>query len=92
MPSSGEHGKPDTANEKYASKDQKHWLEYAIFVFVVLTAFGTVPAACYTRRQWLTADETMKRLIKTNVAIKTTVHECQNAAIMSSRGTSPSDE
>jgi hypothetical protein len=37
--------------------DPKHWLEYAIFFFVVATAIATAAAACYTRNQWLTAQE-----------------------------------
>jgi hypothetical protein len=39
------------------STDKKHPLDYLIFLFLVLTAVGTLAAACYTRSQWLTAQE-----------------------------------
>ncbi|MGP0089478.1 MAG: hypothetical protein ACLPKB_05900 [Xanthobacteraceae bacterium] len=52
---------PDAEDQTRKPQEDKHWLEYAIFVFVVLTAAGTIGAAYYARNQWLTADDTEKR-------------------------------
>jgi hypothetical protein len=39
--------------------DRKHWLEYAIALFVVATAIFTGIAAYYTREQWKTANQAL---------------------------------
>ena len=51
-------------NQHHASRESKHPLEYAIFFFVVLTAIATGIAACYTRNQWITADDAEKRQLR----------------------------
>ena len=59
MPSSGEDDQPAAnGNRQRAQANSKHWLEYAIFVFVIATAIATGAAAYYTRQQWLTAVDT----------------------------------
>jgi hypothetical protein len=51
------------------NRGRKHPLDYAIAVFVVLTALATGFAACYTRRQWLTMDDTEKRQLRAYVIV-----------------------
>src|SRR5579872_4452213 len=41
----------DDANRRVTS-DARHWLEYGVFAFVVVTAVATATAAWYTRREW----------------------------------------
>ncbi len=68
----GENTNPqsDKQNAK-PSREKKHPLEWAIFVFVVLTALCTIAAACYSRKQWITAEDTEKRQLRAYVIIKT---------------------
>jgi hypothetical protein len=58
---------PQTNDQQHGAKDNKHWLEYAIFIFVVLATIGTVAAAYYARQQWLTAQDTEKRQLRAYV-------------------------
>lgn len=61
MPSCSEDNRPNADNHDCpAKREGKHPLEYAIFVFVVLTAFATGAAAWYTRQQWLVYRDTEK--------------------------------
>jgi hypothetical protein len=62
--------KPPPEQQKPTSKpERKHWLEYAIFGFVVLTAVGTGFAAYYTRQQYLVADDTERQQLRSYVGI-----------------------
>jgi hypothetical protein len=77
MPSSSEADQPPADADETQAKPEpktepKHWLEYAIFVFVVATAAATGAAACYTRQQWLTALDQEKRSLRAYVAVSTT--------------------
>jgi hypothetical protein len=49
------------ANQAKAKHEPKHWLEYAIFAFVIVTAAATSFAAYYTRGQWITAQDAEER-------------------------------
>jgi len=69
MSSGSEAHQPRTS----AKAEPKHWLEYAIFLFVIATAIATGFAAYYTRQQWLTAEDTEKRSLRAYIAISTTI-------------------
>jgi hypothetical protein len=65
-----EHGEPKAnGRQSRTQREGKHPLEYAIFVFLVLTAIFTGIAACYTRKQWITADDTEKRSLRAYVSV-----------------------
>jgi hypothetical protein len=71
MPSGSEHHNPTTPdNSEGAKREPKHWLEYAIFFFVIATAVATGFAAWYTRQQWLTAVDTEQRQTRAYVALQ----------------------
>lgn len=75
MSSSGEADQPPAdADKPQAKPEPKHWLEYAIFVFVIATALATGAAAYYTRQQWLTAADQEKRSLRAYLAINTTIN------------------
>ena len=43
--------------------EERHWLEYGVFAFVIVTAMATATAAWYTRKQWeSTADNGHRQL------------------------------
>jgi hypothetical protein len=66
---------PDSNNPNECSKKEgKHPLEYFIAVFLVLTFIATAIAACYTRQQWLTADDTEKKQLRAYVGLKRSEH------------------
>jgi hypothetical protein len=70
MVESTEHCDPNpNGNHGCAQRERKHPLEYAIFAFLVLTFVATSFAACYTRNQWITADDTEKRQIRAYVGV-----------------------
>lgn len=76
MSSSGEADQPAAdADKPQAKPEPKHWLEYAIFVFVIATALATGAAAYYTRQQWLTAEDTEERGLRAYVLPKYIVFE-----------------
>jgi hypothetical protein len=69
MSSSGEADQPTAdADEPKSKAEPKHWLEYAIFVFVIATAIANGFAAYYTRQQWLTAADTEQRQLRAYVS------------------------
>lgn len=41
----------DTTVSRITS-EPRHWIEYGVFAFVILTAIATATAAWYTRREW----------------------------------------
>lgn len=53
-----------------AKAEAKHWLEYAIFIFVIATAVATGAAAYYTRQQWLTAEDQERRSLRAYISAK----------------------
>ncbi len=69
MPSSGEENEPTAAaaDKGNANGEAKHWLEYAIFIFVIITAIATSAAAWYTRQQWITAGDVEERQLRAYV-------------------------
>jgi hypothetical protein len=70
MSSSGEADQSAAdANKPQANAEPKHWLEYAIFVFVIATAIATSIAAYYTRQQWLTAEDQERRSLRAYVSV-----------------------
>jgi hypothetical protein len=71
MAPSCETNKPSANGHKNNPKEGKHWLEYAIFGFVVITAVATAAAACYTRNQWLTAEDTKVRQLRAYLHVLT---------------------
>jgi hypothetical protein len=65
----GEEAPPSADPDKRSKPEPKHWLEYAIFFFVILTVAGTGAAAWYTRQQWLTALDSEHRQLRAYVSI-----------------------
>ena len=60
---------PANRNQRGAKPESKHWMEYAIFFFVVATAIATGFAAYFTGQQWQTAADTEKRQLRAYVAV-----------------------
>ena len=58
------------SNEDPSKREGKHPLEYIIAVFLVLTFIATSIAACYTRKQWITADDAEKRSLRAYLIAK----------------------
>jgi hypothetical protein len=50
-----------------SNSDKKHPLDWWIFIFLVFTFIATATAACYTRKQWITADDSEKRSLRAYV-------------------------
>ena len=42
----------ETRPNRKITAEARHWIEYGIFAFVVITAVATAVAAWYTRREW----------------------------------------
>jgi hypothetical protein len=54
-----------TKNPKASTgREKRHPLDWLVFLFLVLTFVATAAAACYTRKQWITADDTEKRQVR----------------------------
>jgi hypothetical protein len=49
------------------TRETRHWLEYGVFAFVVVTALATATAAWYTRRQWETSTDNGRRQLRAYV-------------------------
>lgn len=49
------------------TREQRHWLEYGVFAFVVVTAMATATAAWYTRKQWETSVDNGRRQLRAYV-------------------------
>ena len=59
MSGEGDHG---TRHSK-VTWEERHWIEYGVFAFVLITAIATATAAWYTRKQWeSTADNGHRQL------------------------------
>src|SRR5882762_4433652 len=60
----------DGGEERRFSKitgEPRHWIEYGVLVFVILTAMATATAAWYTRKQWQTALDNGHRQLRAYV-------------------------
>src|SRR5579859_4123006 len=60
---------PQTDDERRSivSSEARHWIEYGVFVFVVITAVATATAAWYTRKEWESAAENGRRQLRAYV-------------------------
>jgi hypothetical protein len=47
--------------------EARHWIEYAVFFFVVITAMATATAAWYTRKEWESAADNGRRQLRAYV-------------------------
>jgi hypothetical protein len=75
VPSRVEHGEPQANGHRCRSRAEKHpmewFLESGIFLLLLFTLIATSVAACYTRKQWLTADDSEKRDLRAYVYLET---------------------
>jgi hypothetical protein len=62
-----EDASPRTQVDNSGSGEPKHWIEYAILLFVVVSAIATGTAAYYARQQWFTATDTEQRQLRAYV-------------------------
>lgn len=51
------------------SREQKHPLEWFIGILLLFTLIATSVAACYTRRQWITAEDNEKRSLRAYIIV-----------------------
>jgi hypothetical protein len=47
--------------------EPRHWIEYGVFAFVIITAIATSTAAWYTRREWQTSLDNGRRQLRAYV-------------------------
>jgi hypothetical protein len=47
--------------------EPRHWIEYGVFAFVIITAIATATAAWYTRREWQTSLDNGRRQLRAYV-------------------------
>ena len=47
--------------------EPRHWLEYGVFAFVLITAIATATAAWYTRKEWQTSLDNGRRQLRAYV-------------------------
>lgn len=47
--------------------EARHWLEYGVFAFVIITAMATATAAWYTRKQWQSSADNGRRQLRAYV-------------------------
>jgi hypothetical protein len=47
--------------------EPRHWIEYGVFAFVIITAIATATAAWYTRKEWETAVDNGRRQLRAYV-------------------------
>jgi hypothetical protein len=60
----------DETHHSQASKPKgRHWLEYAIFIFVIATTVATGWAAYFTQQQWEVTSDQEKRQLRAYVGI-----------------------
>jgi hypothetical protein len=50
-----------------ATTEARHWLEYGVFTFVVITAMATATAAWYTREEWKSSADNGHRQLRAYV-------------------------
>lgn len=49
------------------TREPRHWIEYGVFAFVIVTAMATATAAWYTRAQWETSLDNGRRQLRAYV-------------------------
>jgi hypothetical protein len=47
--------------------EPRHWIEYGVFAFVIITAIATATAAWYTRKEWQTSLDNGRRQLRAYV-------------------------
>jgi hypothetical protein len=47
--------------------EARHWLEYGVFIFVIVTAVATATAAWYTRKEWESSVDNGRRQLRAYV-------------------------
>lgn len=47
--------------------EPRHWIEYGVFAFVIVTAIATATAAWYTRKEWQTSLDNGRRQLRAYV-------------------------
>jgi hypothetical protein len=82
-----EHPAPKSDPDKCGRRsEKKHPLEWGIFILLFFTLIATGIAACYTRKQWITADDQERRSLRAYVGITNTPFDfrcgdCDGSAI-----------
>jgi hypothetical protein len=49
------------------TREARHWIEYGVFVFVIITAIATATAAWYTRKEWQSTTDNGRRQLRAYV-------------------------
>jgi hypothetical protein len=49
------------------TREPRHWIEYGVFVFVIITAIATATAAWYTRKEWQSSTDNGRRQLRAYV-------------------------
>lgn len=49
------------------TREARHWIEYGVFLFVIITAVATVTAAWYTRKEWQSTTDNGRRQLRAYV-------------------------
>ena len=49
------------------TREARHWIEYGVFVFVIITAVATATAAWYTRKEWQSTTDNGRRQLRAYV-------------------------
>ncbi len=60
----------DDDEQKRSSKvtgEPRHWIEYGVFAFVLITAIATATAAWYTRKEWQASVDNARRQLRAYV-------------------------
>jgi hypothetical protein len=78
IPPSEEKTTIDAESKRKSSPDGKHPLEWGIAIMLFGTLIATAFAACYTRQQWITADDSEKRSLRAYVGVED--HKLSNIA------------
>jgi hypothetical protein len=60
-------GENDHGPRPRVSGEPRHWIEYGVFVFVIITAIATATAAWYTRREAMSTADNGRRQLRAYV-------------------------
>jgi hypothetical protein len=60
-------GGDDTKLISKVTGEPRHWLEYGVFAFVIVTAMATATAAWYTRKEWQSSVDNGRRQLRAYV-------------------------
>jgi hypothetical protein len=63
MPRNGDEGSPSSK----VTTEARHWIEYGVFAFVIVTAMATATAAWYTRKEWQSSVDNGRRQLRAYV-------------------------